>query len=111
MNNTAVLMRAGTKQPVFTTISAASGTLTVSAPTFDLLDNNDVVLASGIAATGFDPAAATVRVWYDMDAAAAPGTMPVLTPGNYRIKWNIPVTASDTLARTERPSTLVVVIP
>jgi hypothetical protein len=112
MDNTAVPLRAGEKRVIYATVTVAVGTVTVAAPTFDLLDNNDAVLASGIAATGFDAAAASVRVWYDLDTTTAPGSLPVLLPGNYRIKWNIPVAASgDSLARTERPSTLVVVTP
>jgi hypothetical protein len=112
MDNNAATVRAGSKVVIYATIVASAGTVTMTGPTFDLLDNNDAPLATAVAATGFDGVAASIRAWYDLDTTNAPGSMQVLTPGNYRLRWNIPVTTSgDGLARTEKPSTLIVLVP
>ena len=112
MDTQCVVVRSGERPALYETVQVSSGTATISSATFDFLDNNGVVLASGVAATGFDSApSAAPRVWYQFDAAAPPGGGAALMAGNYRLKWSIPVAVSgDTLTRIERPSILVVIV-
>src|SRR3569833_1922908 len=100
-------VRKGEAEPIYGSVKADSGTITISGPpTATLLDSTGSPI-SGYPqhVTGYDSsAAATVRAWLELDTSA-------LDPGVYTLAFTIVVVGSDDLTRTYYPVVSVVAGP
>jgi len=95
-------MKLGEKRPFYGVATVDSGTLTINSATCTLFDSTGAAITSrtGLAVTGSDSAAASVRSWYDLDTTSPT----VLTAGWYTLVFYMLCTGSDGLARTLEPA-------
>jgi hypothetical protein len=95
-----VRMKRGEKRPVYTQVTAQTGTLTVQAGgTGTLTDQTGAAVSGfdGVAVTGYDTGAlASPRVWFLFDTAD-------LAPGFYTLAFAFDALGSDDLTRTYQP--------
>ncbi|MCW3053299.1 MAG: hypothetical protein JWN14_2469 [Chthonomonadales bacterium] len=99
-------IRKGMTVPLFGSLSASSGTLTITGGTFSLYDNTSgTAVVNGAPLTGQDAAAAVVRCWYTLTTATLPA-------GWYSGLFTVQATATrDSIARTEMIELLVHILP
>lgn len=104
---------AGEKRPVYASLEALSGAITINSATVTLKTAAGATVGtlSAIAATGIDAGALTTsRAWFTLNTLVPNGADAALAVGTYALEFKITATGSDTIQRIHEIEIVIQVV-